>query len=269
MKVVFLCGSAPNQRALANKLNAVVNLTAIVLVDPPTSLVKPAISTRFIAATLGLPLRRAWYNMMAHYDRRWPSLPSTEVSSHPDVNSESVVRLVERIQPDLVMVSGTNLLKQPLIDVSSRTARTINLHTGISPYIRGGPNCTNWCLALGEFNLIGNTVMWLNSGIDTGKLIATERTPLKGTETLTQLHLSVMEHGHDLYSRCVVRLRDGFPLPRVPQDQLGQGRLFLSKHWNGTEIAKAVINYHLYFNEGCLDQKRELRLVSPSELAAQ
>jgi methionyl-tRNA formyltransferase len=265
MKVVFLSGPAANHRALANKLNAVMGLTAIVLVGPPQLLVKQATLTRFVAATLGLPLRRAWRSMMTYYDGRWPSLPWTEVSSHHDVNSAGVARLMERIQPDLVMVSGTNLLKRPLIDTISNTGRVMNLHTGISPYVRGAPNCTNWCLALGEFDLIGNTVMWLDAGIDTGKLIATERTPLKGTETLAHLHLAVMEHGHDLYCRCLVRLRDGLSLPSITQDQVGQGRLFLSKQWTGREITKAVINYYLRFRGDRLGHKRTLRLISLGE----
>lgn len=265
MKIVFLSDRAANQRALANKLHAAVPLAAIAIVDPVPLPVKPTLSTRIVSVTIGLPLRLAWFSMMSYYARRWPNFPSDEISIHQDVNAASMINLMERIQPELVMVSGTNILKRPLIDVITRTGRIVNLHTGLSPYIKGGPNCTNWCLALGEYCLIGNTVMWLDAGIDSGNLIATERTPLSGRETLTQLYLAVMEHGHNLYVRCLIHLRDGVPLPSVAQDQLGPGRLYLTKHWKGRQIAKAVMNYCLYFNDTSLRQKMTLRLVSLSD----
>jgi folate-dependent phosphoribosylglycinamide formyltransferase PurN len=265
MKALLLCGRGANQRALANKLHAVVPLAAIALIEPVPSKLKRRLWPRVASVTLGRPLRRAWFGMMSYYDYRYPDFPSTELSIHQNVNSESVMILVKRIRPDLVIVSGTNLVKQPLIDAISRTGRVINLHTGISPYVKGGPNCTNWCLALAEFDLIGNTVMWLDGGIDSGSLIATEQTPLSGRETIEQIQIAVMEHAHDLYVRCVSHVRNGLQLPSVAQDQLGQGRLFLSKHWTGRQIARAVINYYRYFTPANVARKTELRLISLDE----
>jgi len=37
-----------------------------------------------------------------------------------------------------------------------------------------------WCLAKNWLHLIGNTVMWIDPGIDSGDLLSTERTPLDG-----------------------------------------------------------------------------------------
>jgi methionyl-tRNA formyltransferase len=265
MKAIFLCGQGANQRALANKLHAAAPLAAIALIEPVPPKVRRKLWPRVVSVTLGLPLRRAWFGMMSYYDRRYPEFPPSEVSTHQNVNSESVIGLVERIRPNLVMVSGTNLLKQPLIDAICRTGRVINLHTGISPYLKGGSNCTNWCLALAEFDLIGNTVMWLDVGIDSGNLIATEQTSLSGKETLEQLHIAVMEHAHDLYTRCFSRLSGGLPLPSVAQDELGRGRLFLGKHWTGRQIANALLNYYRYFNPANVVRKTRFRLISPDE----
>lgn len=264
MNAVFLCGRGANYQALANKLHAVSPLAAVVTIEAP-----PLSSSlgQVISALLGLPLRRAWVNMQDFYRRRCPRPPSTRVMHETDVNSENVVTLIEEIKPSVVMVSGTNLLKKPLIEAISRSGIIMNLHTGISPYVRGGPNCTNWCLALGEFELIGNTVMWLDIGIDSGNLIATERTHLTGKETLAALHLAVMEHAHDLFVRCFVRLRDGLPLPSVPQDQIGRGRLFLSKDWNGVQAARAVWNYRLYFRNSSSKAPPQLEFARTLDLA--
>lgn len=243
MKTLLLCNPSPNQRALANRLHSAVPLSAIALVTPRPGKWQPSFGRKLVDAGLGLPLRRAWFAMQAHYERLYPAWPPVETSRHEGVNAAEVEALVRGLSPDLVIVSGTDLLKQPLIDAANETGRIVNLHTGISPYVKGGPNCTNWCLATGQPELIGNTVMWIDVGIDSGNIIATERTPLGGVRTPTELHIAVMDHAHDLYVRAVARLKDGAALPSVPQSELGKGRLFLTRHWTGLRSLRAWLNF--------------------------
>lgn len=244
MKTLMLCNPSPNQRALANRLQAVAPLACIALVTPKPGKFRPGKWHRLTGVLLGLPMRKAWFGMQTHYEQTYPAWPLADVSRHDGVNSESVAALVATVKPDLVIVSGTDLLKQPLIDaISSTGGRILNLHTGISPYIKGGPNCTNWCLAIGQPELIGNTVMWIDAGIDSGNIVSTEQTPLRDVATLTQLHIAVMDHAHDLYCRTVARLRAEEPVPSVPQHELGEGRLFLTKHWTGEKAVQAWLNF--------------------------
>ena len=243
MKTLLLCNPKPNQRALANRLHAAAPLDAIALVTPLPGKFRPTRIQRLLGLALGQPVNRAWRAMQAHYERVYPDWPETELSRHDGVNSTSVLDLIERLRPELVIVSGTDLLKKPIIDAVAATGRIVNLHTGISPYVKGGPNCTNWCLALGEPELIGNTVMWIDVGIDSGNIIATERTPLDRVKTLTDLHIAVMDHAHDLYVRTVARLRRGLPVPSVPQGDLGEGRLYLTRHWTPLRSLRAWRNF--------------------------
>lgn len=271
MKILLFAAPQGNQRALAHKIAAHLPIAAIVTVTPRRSWTKKpslpkrlkSIASRALAFPVGLPLRKAWFAMLAHYDRAYPAfpVPPLEVS---DINEPEVAALVERERPDLVIVSGTNLLKAPLIDAIHRSGKVVNLHTGISPYIKGGPNCTNWCLTLRRFDLIGNTVMWLDAGIDSGALIATERTPLTGRESLTELHIAVMDHAHALYLRCIRLFAEGEALPSVRQDDLGEGRLFLTRHWTAGPMAKAVANYRVHYRKGAAAPPRErIVLVDP------
>lgn len=247
MKIVFLCNSAANQRALANRLHRVVPLTAIGVIEISVKKRNPRFIQRVASITIGFPLRRAWFEMLTHYNQLFPDFPDVPTTTHNGVNSTTVISLIERECPDLVIVSGTDLLKHPLIGAIRKTGRIMNLHTGISPYIKGGPNCTNWALALREFQLIGNTIMWLDAGIDTGNIITTERTDLSGQESISQLHIKVMDHAHDLYCRCLKRACDGLSLPSVLQKELGDGRLFLTRQWNEMQIAKAIINFYCFY----------------------
>lgn len=242
MKILLLCRKANNHRALANRLHDAVRLSGIALCDPV-----PKSSRRFerlVAAasmrTIGRPLGKAWAAMQADCARAYPELPLAPALNVNDINAPDVIRWLEVEAPDLVLVSGTNLLTSNTIAAAQKTAPILNLHTGISPYARGGPNCTNWCLANGQPRMIGNTILWLDAGIDSGKLAATERTPLDGSETLGELHIKVMYHAHDLYVRAVEKFVSGGELSHVDQRDISAGRTYYTKDWTASRMLQAV-----------------------------
>ena len=82
---------------------------------------------------------------------------------------------VERMvncRPDVVLVFGTGILREPLI--SAFEGRMINIHLGLSPYYRGaGTNF--WPLVNREPEYVGATIHYLDAGIDTGPILAHAR----------------------------------------------------------------------------------------------
>ena len=90
-------------------------------------------------------------------------------------NINDLIKSVSNFEFDLVVVSE-QVFKKKLID--SLKPKILNLHTGLSPYVNGGPNCTNWCISNDRFDLIGNTVMYLNEGIDSGNIISSKKLDL-------------------------------------------------------------------------------------------
>ena len=156
--------------------------------------------------------------------------------------------MLATLRPELVVVSGTNLLSPALIKKINLYGVVLNLHTGISPYIKGGPNCTNWCFYLGRADLIGNTVMWLNEGIDSGNIIATERTIFSTKDSLLSIHIKNIEHGHDLYLRALSMVINREEVLSINQDLLSPHRLFLAKDWGLSQRVKALLNY-LWMNK--------------------
>lgn len=261
MKALLLCGGGANQTALANRLHAAFPLYHIALVELSSPRKLRPLLPRLISVSLARPLRTAWRGLMRHYGQLYKNLPAAvPVSRHASANASSFSAVVDEIKPDLVLVSGTDLLKKPIIDQINEFGKVMNLHTGLSPYIKGGPNCTNWALSLREFDAIGNTIMWIDPGIDSGSVIATERTPLKGSETLLDLHIKVMDHAHDLYCRAYQAVTKGVRLPSIPQSDLAEGRLFLNKHWDGRAMLKAVINFILFYKSE-VNNPSDLRVV--------
>ncbi len=184
---------------------------------------------------------------MRGYAAQFPDLPNVSITRVANINDADTLRVLEDARPDLVVVSGTNLVGGRIIALAGRGQGIVNMHTGISPYVKGGPNCTNWCLAKRTFHLIGNTVMWLDPGVDSGPLIATEQTRLTGEESLTGLHLKVMEHAHDLYSRVLSALEAGREVPSVPQKVLGEGQTFYTREWNARMLLLGLYNFRRWY----------------------
>jgi methionyl-tRNA formyltransferase len=244
---MLLTCADPNQVALAHKLADVCDLTGIVVSQNiPRRRRRPGPRRACNAAaarTVGAPLVAAWRAINERYRRQYGGFPDVGMLPVPNVNDAPVVSAIEEGDPDLVAVSGTNLIGRAVLEAASRRRGAVNLHLGLSPYLNGGPNCTNWCLALGRFDLIGSTVMWLNPEIDGGDIIASELTPLHGRETLAELHWAVMEHAHDLYVRCVAALASGASLPGVPQPAVGNGTTFYNAQWTARQMVRARWNF--------------------------
>jgi methionyl-tRNA formyltransferase len=78
--------------------------------------------------------------------------------------------------------------------------------------------------------------MWIDSGIDTGNIIASETTTFTGEESLLQVHIKVMEHAHDLYVRAIQKL-DREAVSGIQQSAIGEGRVYYTKQWT---LAKKI-----------------------------
>jgi len=233
MKILMLCGNQPNHLALAHKVAGSFNLVGLILEEKKTSGITifnfiPKIIDKLFFAKIN----EAWNGLMQYYKNNFKGFPQTEIFKTSTVNSPRVIEIIEKLKPDLIMVSGTSIIRKPLIEMNFPKG-IINLHTGISPYVKGGPNCTNWCLANDEFHLIGNTIMWLDSGIDSGNLVATETVNFTGNESLYEIHLKVMEQAHQLYLYVVKQIeKDATKCPSVKQNDIAKGNLYLTKMWN-------------------------------------
>ena len=87
-------------------------------------------------------------------------------------NDPAEVALMAALGPDVVLVFGTGILREPLL--SAFDGRIINIHLGLSPYYRGaGTNF--WPLVNREPEYVGATIHYLDAGIDTGPILAHAR----------------------------------------------------------------------------------------------
>ena len=231
-KILVWCNDAPNQKALVNKIADEFEVAGLVLERRlPVKLTMGKFISKVRDRMVFKSIGGAWQNLMKFYAQKFTSWPAVTTLSVNNINTAGVIEFSREINPDLVIVSGTSLIKEDLLALKPRIG-IINLHTGLSPYVKGGPNCTNWCIANNEWHLIGNTIMWINKGIDSGNIITTKVSDISGCKTLFDIHKKVMEDAHDLYISAIRYLVNNQPpYISVPQKEIAEGRLYLTKMW--------------------------------------
>ncbi len=143
-----------------------------------------------------------------------------------DINDIEAVEFVTRHAPNIVCVNGTNLLREPMLAlVSSIPLGIINLHTGLSPYTRGG-NCNLFALLENHPEWVGVTVHHIDRGIDSGDLILTAQVPMEPEDNYDIIDAKTFYLGVDLMVSAVRQLAQG-RATRVPQWQ--KGKLYLRR----------------------------------------
>ena len=231
MKIVIWIADEPNQLALANKINEEFPLSGMVL---ERRNIKRKLNYNLIQRILTRILYpqaiQAWKELQSYYKNKYNKPPKCESLIVEDINDNGTGIFTSKIKPDLILVSGTKLVGARLLQLKPKNG-ILNLHTGISPYVKGGPNCTNWCIATNNFHLIGNTIMWLDEGIDTGDILTTEQTKFDNHDNnLYKIHLRVMNHAHILYLNSIHCIQKN-QIQKIPQDTIGKGRTFYNKQW--------------------------------------
>ena len=157
-----------------------------------------------------------------------PTAGATEIPViySSDINKPEVVNFIKQQKPDLICVNGTNLLRQPLLEIIDKIEfGIINLHTGLSPYSRGG-NCNLFMLLEHKPELVGITVHHIDKGIDSGDIIISCRPGFESTDNYEIVDAKCFHIGNEAMVQACKLLFSGHSL-RVKQWQ--KGKLFLKR----------------------------------------
>ena len=145
------------------------------------------------------------------------------VKEVPHINHPDVLQLADRLEPDLIAVFGTSLIRGELLQ--SGRLGIVNLHGGLSPEYRGA-DCTFWALYNAEPDKIGCTLHYIDAGIDTGRLIAHVSPELRPDDDELTLFWRAVKDSAQVYAELMQRLQRGDSLGVVQSDR---GRLYQVK----------------------------------------
>ncbi|MGA8655739.1 MAG: phosphoribosylglycinamide formyltransferase [Chthoniobacterales bacterium] len=121
---------------------------------------------------------------------------------------QDIVRLLQEAAVEFVVLAGfMRVVKEPLLEAFSR--RIINIHPSLLPKF---PGLGAWKQALdaGE-QVTGCTVHYVDSGVDTGPIIAQRKVPILPGDTAEMLHARIQQQEHELLPTVLQQIAGGAP----------------------------------------------------------
>ena len=100
--------------------------------------------------------------------------PGIERFDVSDFHSPESLSIIERLRPDLAVLAGTYILKEPVFTLPRQGS--INLHSGKVPEYRGAAPAF-WELYHGE-KAVGVTIHRVDAALDAGPVLAQEMFPI-------------------------------------------------------------------------------------------
>jgi len=85
------------------------------------------------------------------------------------INATDTINLIKKHSPDVIIVMGTSILQKEVLDSAGKTP-IINIHGGYLPNYRGN-HCFFFAVINEDYQHIGSTVHFIDSGVDTGDII--------------------------------------------------------------------------------------------------
>lgn len=120
-------------------------------------------------------------------------------------NSSEILIKFKSLSPDLFILAGYGLiLKQKCLDIPKTLS--INLHGGKLPEYRGS-SPMNWALINGEKN-IGISIIEVDSGIDTGNILAESSLTIDGNTNISDLQSWANEEFSNLLIDVLAKIKN-------------------------------------------------------------
>lgn len=162
------------------------------------------------------------------FDDDWKQLNvDCEVTEVKDINLPKTQTLIQDIKPDLMLVHGTSIITDPILNIPEHA---INLHWGLTPYYRGA-HSIGWALINWDTNNIGVTFHEPTKEIDGGRIVAQKRIKPKPGDTLHSLRMRLVKKSVPVIFKIVRQLKNQGTLNYKKQD-LSKGYLHYYQHWD-------------------------------------
>lgn len=152
-----------------------------------------------------------------------------EVQQPQTLRSGEFIAKLKELEPDLIVVVALgHILSSELLDIPKMGA--INVHASLLPKYRGAAPI-QWAIIKGEKET-GVTTMLMDTGLDTGDMLLSDRAEIKAKDTAQSLHDRLSTLGADLLIKTVKGLVSKSITP-VPQDHTLATRAPLLKKNDG------------------------------------
>ena len=133
------------------------------------------------------------------YKKNKKSILGKVNKNNKSINDFKCIEKIINFKADIILVMGTCLLSEKIIQSAPFA---VNMHTGLSPYYRGG--YTNlWPFLFDDLNFFGVTIHKLSKGIDSGEIIFSENIEYKEKYSFAEINSRSIIIGTDLIIKTI------------------------------------------------------------------
>jgi folate-dependent phosphoribosylglycinamide formyltransferase PurN len=183
---------------------------------------------RSVARRVGLldALKLSWKHIMDGYKedtkvqkenpellKDYPQL-CKNVAISKGTNFADTELALKKFETNLLVLGQAGIVRQNILQIPK--IGVLNGHPGILPFYRG-IDCPHWALLKGDYDKIGASVHWVDKGIDTGRIIATQKFAVKGIKEISIVEERVYDLCSEMIADVVVEISNGKHWEGIPQ----------------------------------------------------
>ena len=169
-----------------------------------------------------------------------------------EINSHNIVSQIKNLNPDLLVCYGSSLIKSDLLNFFND--KFLNVHLGLSPYYRGsGTNI--FPLVNYEPQMVGATFMYIDSGVDTGKIIHQIQADIQINDSPHTIGNRFIMKMTDIYCK-IISCFDNLSVEIQPQSD---GRLYMMKDFDYKACTKLYENFSSGMIKDFLENKSKYK----------
>ena len=116
-------------------------------------------------------------------------------------NTDATKKLLRDLSPDIVILGQTGIVSKDILGIPR--IGLLNAHPGILPDYRG-IDCPQWAIFNGEPEKLGCSLHWVDTGVDTGNIIRSEKFDISRIRSMGNLK-------NDLDDLCAGVLAEELP----------------------------------------------------------
>ena len=239
MKIVLLTSNSLRHKYIATAIARKLELALIVtekkstLIEDTTGYSKE--DTEFLAGHFKERAKTEERFFGAH--SKFPKeVPRIDLP-HGSINSEEVHQIIQKKTPDLILLFGTSIIRDPLL--KNYKGKMINLHLGLSPYYKG--SATNlFPYLFKEPECIGATIHLATSEVDEGAILYQFRPEVKEKDNLHEIGNRVIKKAGQVMPEVMRKYISG---KIAPQLQNREGRVCRNKNLTPDALRKIYRNF--------------------------
>lgn len=226
-RILILCSDGAHHQYLVNSLKIHFNVVGVII-EPYKNQIKYKLSKRQYRNFLYMnyhELRRRWMGYTQYRFNYFKIVPEEIVSTKiptlivNNINTEKSRQFIRKCHSNIVVVMGTSVISKTMLDFLGDVI--INIHGGYLPDYKGN-HCFFFALYNRDYDKIGSTIHFIDSGVDTGDIIERVIPELTSKDNAETLYCKAEKKAIDRLVEILHAYVKGNPIPRQRQPSGGR-----------------------------------------------